>query len=89
MLTTPVLGGSSGLPSDALLDLCLQVGVCRVALTCLECIHEIYFICVLFLFYLFAVEEASSEAADESHHRHSPSLVGANGAWWPRPRHRY
>ena len=26
-LTTPVLGGNSGLPPDALLQLCLQVGV--------------------------------------------------------------
>ena len=27
LLTTPVLGGSSGLPPDTLLQLCLQVGV--------------------------------------------------------------
>jgi hypothetical protein len=64
VLTTPVLGGSSGLPSDALLDLCLQVSVCRVALTCLGCMRETLFDAVLFfvlffLFHLFAATQAS------------------------------
>ena len=28
LLTTPVLGGSGGLPQDALMQLCLQVSIC-------------------------------------------------------------
>ncbi len=76
LLTTPVLGGAGGLPQDALMQLCLQVSVWIQ--TKLKCAF-IHFFALFVCFHAIyrnahscpSAAQAASEAAVESHHRHS------------------